>query len=274
MGWLMRGRLFVSVVGRPEALGFALCLFMMTLAGHTAAGRGSAEKDDRTPIPIDNLMHYSVSYAGVHCGSLTLESFVENTDEGPIHRIVMTARTSKFFDGIYKVRSKIESLYSASRMSSTRYHEHSVEKQKVKDKLYVVEFDESRVRREEGDEEEFIPITSEQVYDPLSFLYRVRRLVVEPGDEIILNMVTDHGDVATVAEAVKTKTISTPFGRREALLVVPRPADEEMFSKKGTMNVWLSTDDRRIPYRIEFELSFGRLVAKLKKINGQEEKKK
>lgn len=258
----------------PEALGFALCLFMMSLTGHAADGRGSAVEDDRTPIPIDSLMHYGVSYAGVHCGSLTLESFVEDSGDGPIYRIVMTARTSKFFDGIYKVRSRIESVYSASRMSSTRYHEHSVEKRKVKDKLYVVEFDESRVRRVEGDEEKLIPITSDQVYDPLSFLYRARLLVAEPGDEIILNMVTDHGDVATVAEAVETKTISTPFGRREALLVVPRPADEEMFSKKGTMNVWLSTDDRRIPYRIEFDLSFGRLVAKLKKVDGQEENEK
>ena len=237
-------------------------ILMAVPAGHAGDTAGAVV----SPIPLDDVMHYGVSFAGIHCGTMTLESFAESTAEGTVYHIVMTARTSRFFDRIYKVRSRIESLFSASRMSSTRYHEHSTEKKKVKDKLYVVEFDQHQVRRIEDGEEVIIPITSDQVHDPLAFLYRMRMLVTEPGDSATLTMVTSDGDLETVAEVVEKKEIKTPFGKKEAIRVVPRPKDEMLFSKKGTMSVWLSTDAAKIPYRVEFNLSFGKLTAKLKYI--------
>jgi hypothetical protein len=208
-----------------------------------------------------------VSFAGIHCGTMTLQSFAETTPEGEVVRIVMTARSSSFFDGIYKVRSRIESTFSTTRMSSTRYHEHSTEKKKTNDKLYIVEFDKSRVRRIENDEERIIPISSDRVFDPLAFLWRARMLLDQPGDSVTLTMVTSDGDLDTIAEVMEQKRIKTPFGKRDAIRVVPRPKDEMLFSKKGSMNVYLSTDDARVPYRIEFVLSFGKLTAKLKRID-------
>ncbi len=219
-------------------------------------------------IPLDDVMFFKVSFAGIHCGAMTLESSVEQTDDGPVYHIVMTARTSKFFDGIYRVRSRIESVFSGARMSSVTYHETSEEKKKTKDSLWVVDFDNHRVVRTEGDERQEIPINSLHVYDPLAFIYRTRLLVNEPGDAVTLTMVTSDGDVDTVAEVVERKAISTPFGKREALRVVPRPKDEMLFSNKGSMSIWVSTDEARTPYRIEFDLAFGKLVAKLKDSEG------
>lgn len=255
-----------------EGLALAIILSMVTGMAHADQGGGSLVAEPKAPIPIDDVMRYSVSFAGIHCGTMTLQSFLDETSvDDPIYKIVMTARTSKFFDSIYKVRTRIESSYSLNRMSSIRYHEHSEEKKKVKDKLYVVDFGGSQVRRIENGEEEIIPITTQHVYDPLSFLYRVRSLVSEPGDHVTLDMMTTGGDLATVAEVTGLDRISTPFGKREAIQVVPRPANEVIFSKEGTMSVWLSHDDQRIPYQVEFELDFGRLVAKLKEIDGEEE---
>ncbi len=264
-----------SLVARPEILAVAILLSLLTWIGHAGDGGGAPVEDAAAPIPIDRLMRYGVSYAGIHCGTMTLQSFVDETNaDDPIYHIVMTARTSRFFDSIYKVRTRIESFYSSRRMSSIRYHEHSEEKKKVKDKLYVVDFADSQVRRIEDGEEEIIPITSQHVYDPLSFLYRVRLLVREPGDHVTLDMMTTGGDIATVAEVTGLGKISTPFGKREAIEVVPRPAEEVIFSREGTMRVWLSHDDQRIPYRVDFELDFGRLVAKLKEIEGGDEDEK
>jgi len=246
-------------------IGTATMLLMLAVAILPATVRSDAGATG-SPIPLDHRMHYGVYYAGIRCGSMTLESFAESTDEEMIYHVVLTARSSKFFDGIYKLRSRIESLFSEERMSSTRYHEHSTEKKKVKDKLYVVEFDQHQVRRVENGEEKIIAITSDQVYDPLAYLYRMRMLVNEPGDSAVLTMVTSDGDLDTVAEVLEKRTIKTPFGKKEAIRVVPRPKDATIFSKKGTMSVWLSTDDRKIPYRVEFELGFGRLTAKLKSI--------
>ena len=265
----MSHRSFKEQVLSTVVLGGVCVLLCGGLIVSRAGGDEPPTATGQTAIPIDDVMHYGVSYAGIHCGAMTLESFVEETaEDGPVYHIVMTARTSKFFDAIYKVRTRIESFYSGRRLSSIRYHEHSVEKGKVKDKLYVVDFEQSHVRRTEGDDEMVIPIVSQQVYDPLAFLYRVRRLVDGPGDSVTLTMMTTDGDLDTVAEVKEKARISTPFGKREALKVVPRPVDDMIFSREGTMRVWVSDDERRIPYRVEFELDFGTLVAKLKSIGG------
>jgi hypothetical protein len=220
-------------------------------------------------LPVDDLLYFGVSWAGIHCGSMTLESSVELAEKGPRYRIVMTARTSKFFDGIYRVRSRIESVFDATRMSSVSYRETSQEKKKTKDSLWEVDHGNRRVIHTENGDVDEISISSQQVYDPLAFIYRVRLMVAEPGDKVTLTMVTSDGDVDTVAEVVERKKISTPFGKREALRIVPRPKDEMLFSKRGSMSLWVATDDSRVPYRIEFDLSFGKLVAKLKSVGAE-----
>lgn len=245
----------------------AVCV-VLAVGAVLLAGQPSRDDAATAPpvIPLDDVLSYGVSWAGIHCGAMTLESSVEQTREGPTYRIVMTARTSKFFDGIYRVRSRIESVFSGARMSSVSYHEETHEKKKTKDSLWEVDFDHRRVVHTEDGKIEEVPISSLQVHDPLAFIYRVRLLVDEPGDQVTLAMVTSDGGVDTVAEVVERATISTPFGKREALRIVPRPKDEMLFSKKGSMSVWIATDETRIPYRIEFDLAFGTLVAKLKKV--------
>jgi hypothetical protein len=80
-------------------------------------------------------------------------------------------------------------------------------------------------------------------------------------------MVTSDGDVETVAEVLEKRTIKTPLGKRDALIVVPRPRDDKLFEKKGKLELWVGTDDRRLPYRLVFDLPFGKLVAKLESID-------
>jgi hypothetical protein len=228
---------------------------------------GSAEKP--APFPLDELLVYDVRYLGLHCGTMTLESFVEESDDGELCRIQMNARSSKFFDGIYKVRTRIDSWFSAERMASVRYHSHGQEKKRITDDLYEVDLAGREVRRTKNGESSSFPIANEHIHDPLAYIYRLRMLVGEPGDAITLALVTSKGDLETVAEVTRRKRIKTRFGRREALLVVPQPKDGMLFSKSGRMEVWYGVDDRRLPYRVVFDLSFGKLVAKLKETHAR-----
>ena len=52
--------------------------------------------------------------------------------------------------------------------------------------------------------------------------------------------------------------------RRLDLFLDPEPRDEMMFSKSGSMVVWIDREEPNRPCRIEFDLSFGTLVASLK----------
>jgi hypothetical protein len=231
---------------------------------HGTAGPGSSTiSTPEPPFPLDEHLTYDVLYLGIRCGSLTLTSFADEGVEDTLYHIVATARTSKFFDGIYRVRVRLESVYSGRRMSSVSYHHTGKEKNETKDELWLVDYDKREVQRNRDGEIKTIAIESDQVYDPLAYLYRMRALLSDSSRQATLAMVTSDGDVETVAEVREKRTVKTPFGKREALIVVPRPKDDELFDKKGSMELWVGTDDRRLLYRVVFDLPFGKLVARL-----------
>lgn len=222
---------------------------------------------DSRPFPLDERLTFDIRYLGIHCGQLVLTSFARESEDGAMYHIVATARSSKFFDGIYRVRVRLESVYSGDRESSISYHHHGQEKKETKDELWIVDFDAGQViRTRNGEEDRTIAIESDHVHDPLAFLYRMRDLLGAPGDQATLAMMTSDGDVETVAEVVEQRRVKTPFGKRDALIVVPYPKDDQLFTKKGKMQVWVSTDGSRLPYRVIFDLPFGKLVAKLERV--------
>ena len=218
------------------------------------------------PFPLEELLTFQVSYLGIHCGAMTLTSYADLQDGARIHRIEMAARTSKFFDGVYRVRVRIDSEYSAERGSSLSYHQYGREKNELKDELWQVDFASGEVRRTRGGKTKAFPLPDGGVVDPLTFLYRMRVLLSDSGQKATLAMMTSSGALDTVAEVVQKRAVKTAFGKRDVLVVVPRPEDDELFSRKGTMEIWFGADEARLPYRVEFDLPFGKLVARLEKV--------
>ena len=94
----------------------------------------------------------------------------------------------------------------------------------------------------------------------------MRLLVSDVGQRATLALMTSRGAVNTVAEVVEKRAVKTPFGTRDVLVVVPRPEQEELFTKKGTMEIWVGADEQRLPYRVVFDLPFGKLIARLEKV--------
>jgi hypothetical protein len=219
------------------------------------------------PFPLGERFTYNIKFMGVHCGAMTLESFTSDEGGETFYHVVMTARSSKFFDGIYRVRSRIESWFSAESMSTVRYHNISNEKKDHTDDLFELDLEAGEiVRTKNGNQETLTFEATGGVHDPLAYLYRLRTMVGEPGDEVALTLMTSNGAVETIADVVEKKRISTALGKRDAVRVVPRPKDEMLFAKKGQMSVWYGTAETGIPYRVVFDLAFGKLIARLTKI--------
>jgi hypothetical protein len=239
------------------------------LAIFGAVQGGATDESGSAPFPLDERLHYQISWMGIHCGRMTLESFAEYGDEDVFYHVVMTGRSSSFFDGIYKVRGRIESWYSGNQMSSIRYRDVRQEKKKHSDDLWEIDATVGSIIHTSGGEIEEIPLDADQVVDPLAYLYRLRILAGDLGDTIPLTMVTSDGAVKINAEVVEAKRIKTPFGRRDAVRVVPR-AESEKLAKRGRVGIWIGKDERRTPYRLIFDLSFGKLVAKLIEVEERE----
>ena len=238
----------------------AVCAVAAASAGEQPAAAAAVSAD---PFPIGERLVYKVTFMGIRCGTMTLESFREVEDERELCRIVMTARTTKFFDGIYRVRSRIESWFDPGAMSTIRYLDVSHEKKRVREERYELDLETGEVARFKDGEVTSFTTDVRPLLDPLAYLYRLRTLVGDGTQSVELNMVSSKEAFATVAEDRKTKTIGTPFGKREVLLVVPRPRDGMLFTKKGEMVMAVGRDDEGTLYRLAFDLSFGKLVAQL-----------
>lgn len=232
-------------------------------AGDTAgvSASGAVEAVDSQ---VERLS-YAVSLMGVYCGNMEINSFVETGSDGrPVRRIAVLVRTSKFFDGIYRLRSRIDSFIDPQRMTSIRYEEHSLEKKKRKDEVWVVDGEAMEVVRTKDGEITTIPIETDRAFDPLAFIFQLRTIGLDEGDEMVLGLMTSRGVLDTVARVTKIKKIRTKMGKIEAAAVVPEPQDKMMFSKSGSMVVWIELAEPHRPCKIEFDLSFGTLVASLK----------
>lgn len=223
---------------------------------------GDAKPEE--PFPVGEKLVYRVSWMGIKCGHMEISSFVERqADAPPVYRIVLFARTSKFFDGIYKVRSRLDSYVDPARMASFRYEEHAVEKKKRKDDVWLLDHESGEAVRDKDGQITRIPIGGERPLDPLAFVYRLRSMEPVVGKEMTLELMTKKGALETLARTTEVKRVKTRMGRCDAVAVVPEPRDKMMFSKSGSMVVWIGDDAPRRPCRIEFDLSFGKLVASL-----------
>jgi hypothetical protein len=242
-------------------------LALLVMASLTGIGAGRALEADpiEEVFPVGERLSYAVSWMGIHCGEMEITSFVENDPErGAVYRIVVLMRTTRFFDGIYRVRSRLDSFVDPIRMSSFRYEEHSLEKKRRKDEVWVVDRAAREVVRTKNGETTRIPIEIEQAFDPLAFVFRLRTFDVDEGEEMVLGLMTSKGAVETVARATTRKTVRSKMGPCDAVGVVPEPRDRMMFSKSGSMVVWIDRSVPHRPCRLEFDLSFGKLVASLR----------
>ena len=178
-------------------------------------------------------------------------------------RLVMTVSTTDLFDGIYKVRSRVESIYNLRRASTRSYHERSTERDEVKDDLWLVDPERRRARRTKNGVSESFDIPAGGVHDPLAMIYRFRALARRVGDEATVTVMTTRGALETTAVAERWEQFETAAGEIQALKVVQRPVEDPEVGRGGSLTMWLSSDAARVPQRIDFDLPFGKLVAEL-----------
>lgn len=241
-----------------------LVIFFLAVAVSLAGGGRAGEQDlTREGMPVDGPYAYQVEYLGLTCGHVTLESRLETVNGQPAYHLVATARNSKFFNKIYKVDARIDSWVDARTQTTLAYESVIVEKGKRKLRRYDVDAAKGIIRAVKNGKASTAPFDGRAGLDPLAFLFRARLLAQKPGSSFTLRMLTDQGPLETISEVGGLERFKTFEGKRELLPVQPMPADQEMFSRKGEVVIWVDPGPERTLFRLVFHLPFGHLVAKL-----------
>jgi len=257
----------------PSVRALALGALLVLLAAATVVtGAGPPAQSDSpaaanppvdAAIPLDGPWLYEIEYLGLTCGYLTLESRREIYEGRDAYHIIMRARTSSFFDHVYRVDGRLDSWTDAATLSGIAYESVITEKKKTSISRYRVDNENQVVTRDKDGKVREIPFEGSAGLDPLAFLFRARTLAAEAGESFELRLLTDDGSLDTRSEVGDLRRRSTYEGRRDLLPVEPQPASGEMFSRQGQFVMWIDPSPERTLYRFWFKLAFGKLSARL-----------
>jgi hypothetical protein len=182
-------------------------------------------------------------------------------------RMTSIAKSSPSFAFIFRVRAAIESIVNCDDFSTLRYEKHLNERGRMTDDTSII--DEQRkiaTRRRPNHDTEEIMVTK-PVFDPLSLVYHVRTLDLEPGTVQRFTVFADGKIYTLSAKVTGRETLHTAAGTFNTIVVEPKMLGGGLFRDEGSLTIWYSDDARRVPVRIRSDVRVGSITATLRAIS-------
>jgi hypothetical protein len=223
----------------------------------------SAEERKRfakVPWRIGEYFQFSIDWNGLNGGSSLMQVQNLHTVDGHrVYRIVTKAESNSFVSRFYKVRDRAESYIDAESLVSRRFIKHLREggfKQDID-----VRFDqEAKKAVYAGGPTLDVPA---QVNDVLSAFYYVRTRPLVIGATFSIPTHDNKKSYEMEVRVHKRERIEVPAGKFDCILVEPVLKSEGVFKSKGSIFVWLTDDERRIPVLVKSKVPVGSISVSL-----------
>lgn len=219
---------------------------------------------------VGEELDFSISYGIITAGSVNMmvtESV--NQDSVPVYKVTSKAKTTSFFDRLYKVRDVIEIEFSQSDFQTFRYHKKLHEGSYRQNRInmyypslgYANYLKKDKNAKEWSDRKFDIPVPSHDIF---TTFFKVRNQEFAVGDTIITSVAED-GKITTVNILIKRiKKIDTIFGKIDCYELEPQlRGTDSIFKQSGDIFIYLTADEDKIPVLLESEVIFGSFRATL-----------
>ncbi|HEY6843073.1 MAG TPA: DUF3108 domain-containing protein [Thermoanaerobaculia bacterium] len=212
---------------------------------------------------VGETLDYDLTWLAINGGGMRLTIGVAPAD--PAHyRITSVAKTNPSFAMILSVRDAVMSVVNRSDFSTVRYEKHTVEHNKPKDDVTTIDEAHGSATRTRPNKTPQTVAVPRPVFDPLSLVYHLRALNLQPGTVQRFTVYADAKVYTLEADVLRTETIGTSAGSFQTVVVEPKMQGAGIFKDEGTMTIWFTNDARHIPVRIRSELKVGSITANLR----------
>ena len=260
-----------------------LCLFAAAFAGAVAA-----QPSAKPPLPFakgEELVYQTEFNKGLLRGVDVAEfNFrvswddsaapnTEATSDAPL-KIIGDVVSKGFFTKLFRVsfHEHIESFIGDSTFSPLRTKRSDEQGKRVRINEAVFDHQARKVTWTERDPNQTqAPTTAtidfqEPIQDVLSAIYFLRTQKLNVGETLTVPL-TDSGRFYNIRVAVvERKKISSALGRVNAVLIRPAIFGENaLIRKTGTLSIWITDDNRRIPIKAQLKVEVGTFDIKLKR---------
>lgn len=224
----------------------------------------------KDPFRVGEKVVHAVDYYKVSAGTMTLEvkPFAQVNGNKSYH-FEMTAKTSNWYSGIYKVEDRATILMDYDTLVPSVYTLHVKETSQLKEARMLFEngkatYWEKKVTEKSGVEERKQNWDIEEYTQSLySAVFYTRFFTWEVGKEIAFRVADDNENMIFKAQAIRKEKISTKAGDFNAVVIKPQVELKGKFKQAGDIFMWLSDDDRRYILRIEAKIKIGSLVSEI-----------
>lgn len=214
----------------------------------------------RVPWRIGEYFQFSIEWNGLNGGSSLMQvQNLRSVDGRRAYRIITKTESNSFVSRFYKVRDRAESYIDAESLYTLRFVKHLREGGYKQDT--DVRFDQAHRKAvyASGPAED-VPA---RVHDVLSAFYYVRTLPLAVGSTITIPTHDNRKSYEMEVRVHKKERIEVPAGKFDCILVEPVLKSEGVFKSKGSIYVWLTDDDRRIPVLVKSKVPVGSISVSL-----------
>lgn len=228
------------------------------------------------PVTLDDThapwsgeeLKYGVYYSFIKAGTAYIKNRGLTTVNGrKAYLLQTTAFSAAVIDAFFKVRDVNYSWLDAENFYSLGYLQSVREGSYKRDEWLIFDYPRRLFYGELQKKEAPRMISGElsmQVLDMLSSLYFVRAQKLEPGKDIIFDIINRERQYPLVVKVLGKETVKTNAGKFNCIVVEPQFRGEGIFVSKGkSLKVWLTDDEYKMPVKMKTEVFIGSVSAEL-----------
>jgi LysM repeat protein len=227
------------------------------------AKRMARPRVNRAFAPGENLK-FAVRYFSVLGGYATLSVEALETYQGrPCYRLAAEAHSAFPFSNFFKVDDRMVSRFDAVDYFPWRF-EKNVREGGYRE-AYAVDYRplaRQALRTKAGDPPKIFAVPP-FVQDVISAFYYFRLLDFKVGDRMAVPTQAGLKNYELVVEVLKRETIRVEAGQFDCFLLKPHVKYDNVFQNKGDILLWVTTDNRRMPVKIQSKILIGNVNIEL-----------
>jgi len=206
------------------------------------------------PFGAGESLRFSVQYGFIHAGTAWLEvPDVTDWNGSPCWRLVARAESNSFFDKMYRVRNRIESLWDREGRFSWRYVEDRHEGHYTANDTIIVDTTAHLARYKNGQTSE-VPAGAQ---DALSAFYFTRFQPLPIGGSLWFDYHASHKSTQLEVRVLGRDRVKTPAGRFDCIMIEPILKAGGIFKNNGRLVIWITDDARRMPVMMRSKVMIG-----------------
>ncbi len=252
---------------------YLLFFLILPVISYAGAGSDTTHSDpefrtlENNAFKVGEKLTFDVKYGFVTAGVATMQIPQMRRISGrEAYHVVFEVNSVPSFDWIYKVRDRYETFIDSKGLFPWRFEQHIREGGYSRD--FSAFFDQRKGNAKTSEGEYEIP---KYVNDIVSAFYLARTFDysnLKVNDRIHLKNFYKDKVYDLDVRYLGRETISVPAGTFKCIVVEPLVQEGGLFKSEGSIIVWLTDDELKIPVKVKTKVVIGSIDAELTAYEG------